>query len=428
MEKYVVKKLENKKSITVDVPGSKSITNRALLLAAMGTKKCRLRGVLFSEDSRAFLSCIKELGFDLTIDEKNKTVEVQGTGGKIKNNTATINVMSAGTAARFLTVFLAVAGGDYVLNSSEQMKRRPMAELIDALRNLGVDIKCLESEGHFPFELHSEGLKKSEVTIDTTRSSQYASALMMAAAISDGMTITMTGDRTEGAYIKITSTMMKQFGVSFEKNGNVCTVKPDAFGIEEYLIEPDASAACYFYAMAPVLKIKTKVNNLFFNSMQGDMKFVRVMEKIGCRVTETENGIEIDGTQLKDYNGVDVVMKDFSDQTMTMAVVAAFAKTKTIIRNIGHIRLQESDRVSAIANELTKMGCKVEILEDNGQTDICIEPGTIVPCEIDTYEDHRMAMSFTIPGLAVDGFIINNPLCCRKTFENYYDIIDEITK
>ena len=281
MEKYVVKKIKEKKNIVVEVPGSKSITNRALLLAAMGTKKCKLKGVLFSEDSRAFLSCIKELGFDVEINEQLKEVTVQGTGGIIKNKNATINVMSAGTAARFLTVFLAVAGGDYRLDSSEQMKRRPMEELIEALRSLGVKIDCLERGGHFPFELHSVGLNSKEVSIDTTKSSQYASALMMAAAVSDGMKISMTGDRTNGSYIKITTKMMEQFGINYKREGDVCTVMPGKFGISEYRIEPDASAACYFYAMAPVLKIKTKVKNLYFDSMQGDMKFVRVMEKLG---------------------------------------------------------------------------------------------------------------------------------------------------
>jgi 3-phosphoshikimate 1-carboxyvinyltransferase len=428
MEKYFVKKIENKKDIEVEVPGSKSITNRALLLAAMGNKKCRLKGVLFSDDSRAFLDCIKELGFDISVNEEEKTVDVVGTGGKIKNNNATINVRSAGTAARFLTVFLAVAGGDYILNSSEQMKRRPMAELIEALRNLGVSIKCIEKEGHFPFEIHSTGLKKSEVVIDTTKSSQYASALMMAAVISNGMKITMTGDRTNGAYIKITERMMEQFGVIFNRDGDVCTVYSDAFGIHEYQIEPDASAACYFYAMAPLLKVKATVKNLYMDSMQGDMQFVKVMERLGCKINETPNGVEIDGEKLDDYEGIDIRMKDFSDQTMTMAVVAAFAKTQTVIRDVGHIRLQESDRVAAIVNELTKMGAGASFVEENGKTNIVINPAPIHPCEIETYEDHRVAMAFTLPGLVVEGFVIDNPMCCRKTFENYFEIIDEITK
>lgn len=428
MDTYRVKAIGQKENIKVSVPGSKSITNRALMLAALGNKKCLLKGVLFSDDSRAFLSCLEELGFDVAIDEDTKEVIVVGRNGEIPNRKATINVRSAGTAARFLTVMLSVAGGDYVLQSSEQMKKRPMKELIEALRNSGVTINCLEEEGHFPFEIHSAGLSTNKVAIDTTISSQYASALLMAAVNTDGMTISMTGSRTSGAYIKITLNMMKQFGINVERNGDVCVIPGDEYGIENYQIEPDASAACYFYAMAPLLKSNVVVNNLNMNSMQGDMKFVNVMEKLGCEVREEDDGVHVDGRKVKSYDGIELEMKDFSDQTMTMSVIAAFAKTDTIIKNVGHIRLQESDRVNAIVTELNRMGIKASDYEEDGQTNILIHPGEITPCEVSTYEDHRIAMAFTLPGLLVDGIVINNPMCCRKTFENYFEVIDQITK
>lgn len=428
MDKYKVKAIGHKDKINVSVPGSKSITNRALMLAALGNKKCILKGVLFSDDSRAFLSCLLELGFNVEINETDKIVTVEGINGEIPNKNAKINVRSAGTAARFLTVMLSVAGGDYLLESSEQMKKRPMKELIDALRNAGVTITCLEKEGHFPFEIHSEGLKVNEVTIDTTISSQYASALLMAAVNTKGMTINMTGDRTNGSYINITLNMMSQFGINVNRNGNTCIVPGDEFGIEDYQIEPDASAACYFYGMAPLLKSDVVVRHLHLDSMQGDIKFVKVMEQLGCHITETAEGVHVDGTKLESFDGIDINMKDFSDQTMTMAVVAAFANTPTRIRNVGHIRLQESDRVNAIVTELNRMGIEAKDVEENGETNIEITPGEIKPAVIETYDDHRIAMAFTLPGLVTEGIIIDNPMCCRKTFENYFEIIDDITK
>lgn len=427
MEKYAVKKLNKKNNINASVPGSKSITNRALMLAAMSDGICTLNGVLFSSDSRAFLDCLISLGFSVQIDEESANVVIKGENGRIPNRKATINVQSAGTAARFMTVFLAVAGGDYTLQSSEQMKKRPMSELLDSLTAKGVEIKCLEEEGHFPFEIHSKGIKNTKVEIDTTKSSQYASGLMMAGVI-NGLTVTLTGSRTKGAYIKITENLMRQFGIKYLRTDDTYVIENVEFSCSDYYIEPDMSAACYFYAMAAILKTKARVYQIHLDSMQGDVKFLKVLENLGCIVAESEEGVIIDGSQIKEYSGIDIDMSDFSDQALTMAVVAAFASTPTVIRNIGHIRGQESDRVAVIANELKKIGCDTEIIEVNGRTDVKIVPGKLHGAEIETYDDHRVAMSFSLIGLLVEGIVIKNPLCCKKTFENYFEVLDEITK
>ena len=419
MEKYTVKKVINKKDINVEVPGSKSITNRALMLAAISNGKCKLSGVLFSDDSRAFLDCLDKLGFKLEIDENAKTVVIQGENGRIPNNEATINVRSAGTAARFMTVLLAVCGGKYTLESSEQMKKRPMSELLNKLMENGVEIEYLEKEGHFPFKLNSKGIGETKILIDTSKSSQYASALLMAAAV-NGMEVNLTGSRPNGAYIKITLRMLEQFGIKFEKNNNTYNIKKQEVKLDAYEVEPDMSAACYFYAMAILLKVKSIVKGIHLNSMQGDIKFLTVLEKLGCKLTDTSAGVEVDGASIDSYPGIEIDMSDFSDQALTMAVVAAFANSKTIIKNIGHIRGQESDRVAVIATELKK-----EIIEEP-ETNVVIEPGVLHGCEIDTYEDHRVAMSFAMVGLIIDGVIINNPMCCRKTFENYFDVLESI--
>lgn len=435
MEQYSVKKVTEKKNIYVEVPGSKSITNRALMLAAISNGTCKLNGVLFSDDSRAFLDCLDKLGFQLQIDESKKQVTIKGENGRIPNNNATINVRSAGTAARFMTVLLAVCGGDYILESSEQMKKRPMSQLLESLRAKGVVINCLEKEGHFPFEIHSTGIKQTDISIDTTKSSQYASALLMAGAV-NGMNVKLTGARVNGAYIQITLRMLEQFGILCEEIENSAEqvqiagknyqIKKQVFSLKEYDIEPDMSAACYFYAMALLLGVKAKVKGIHLNSMQGDVKFLYILERLGCVLKEDVNAVEIDATEVNSYNGIELDMSDFSDQALTMAVVAAFANTPTKILNIGHIRGQESDRVQVIVNELKKLGCDAEILEENNMTNVLIHPKTLHGAEIETYDDHRVAMSFAMVGLVVEGVMIKNPLCCRKTFENYFEVLENL--
>lgn len=425
MKEYRVKPLTGSKPIRVEVPGSKSITNRALMLAALGNQTCELRGVLFSDDSRAFLSCLQELGFNVVIEEAAKKVVITGMGGAIPNRTATINVRSAGTAARFLTVMLAFAGGCYTLNSSEQMKKRPMEPLLTELRKAGVKITCLEKEGHFPFVIESENVNIREITIDTNISSQFASALLMSATLlPDGLNLHMSGERSSGAYVLMTLSMMEQFGIQVVKNGADCEIaQGQSYGLKEYDIEPDMSAACYFYAMAAILNRKVTVLGTHEAvSLQGDKKFLGILRELGCQVEDLPEGVTVTGVEK--YSGITVNMKDFSDQALTMAVVAAFADTPTRIEHVGHIRMQESDRIQAIMNELKRMGvgCK-ELPEADG---VEIIPAPIQPAAIETYEDHRVAMSFTLAGLRADGIVIKNPLCCGKTFENYFDVIDSL--
>lgn len=425
---YKVKKLEAEKEIKVQVPGSKSITNRALLLAAISSERCTLHGVLFSDDSRALIDSLCKLGFQVEANEETKEVTIQGTGGEIPNRRATIDVRSAGTAARFLTVMLALVGGEYQLNASPQMCRRPMQPLLDLLSDAGVEFIYQGEKGHFPFLMKSGKLSLREVTVDTGISSQFASALLMSGVLlEDGLTVTMAGDRTEGAYIKMTLAMMEQFGIEVNRKGNSCRVSHNAcFGLKEYQVEPDVSGACYFYAMAPLLKADVLVKNVHMDSLQGDIKFLRVLEEMGCALTDESAGVKLSGHELLEYPGMTLSMKDFSDQTMNMAVLAPFAQSPTLIRNIGHIRYQESDRINAILTELGRMGIRCE--EVPGEDGIRIYPGRIKEAEVETYEDHRMAMAFTLIGLKTGKITIKNPECCRKTFENFFELIDDLTE
>lgn len=424
---YGVKRLESIKEIRVQVPGSKSITNRALLLAALSNYRCILHGVLFSEDSRAFLDSLLKLGFRVEADEKTKEVVIWGRGGKIPDNHASIDVKSAGTAARFLTVMLALAGGEYELNASCQMCRRPMQPLLDILMQAGVEFVFHGEEGHFPFSMKSNAINLKEVSIDTSISSQFASALLMSGVmLKDGLVVHMSGDRTEGSYIKMTLSMMKQFGIPVVKEGKKCVVPYSCtFGIKEYQVEPDVSGACYFYAMAPLLRTDVIVNNVHRDSLQGDIKFVEALGEMGCILEDKNEGIKVMGNRLLDYPGLTISMKDFSDQAMTMAAIAPFAKSPTLIQNIGHIRFQESDRMKAILTELGRMGVKCEeVPEEDGIKIYPINPEVLLETEVETYEDHRMAMAFTLIGLKTGNIMIKNPECCRKTFENYFELID----
>lgn len=425
---YTVKKYNGKDKINIEVPGSKSITNRALMLAALSKGTCKLTGVLFSDDSRAFLSCLVELGFEVNIQEDIKTVTIKGLGGEIPNRNAKINVRSAGTAARFLTAMLAFAGGDYILESYEQMKKRPMKPLLDLLKDLGVKINCLEKEDHFPFEIHSKGINTNKITMDTTISSQFVSALLMSSVmLKDGLVIEMSGSRTTGSYIKLTIAMMKQFGINISQENNICYVNQSTpYEKTLYEIEPDLSGACYFYAMAALLGISVIVKKVHADSIQGDIKFLDILKQMGCEIKETDEGLCVKGTTNGNYSGVEVDMNDFSDQTMTLSAIAPFATSKTIIKNIEHIRFQETDRINAIVKELSRLGIKCE--ESEKDKGIVIYPGKIEPTSIETYDDHRMAMAFTLIGLRQEGIVINNYKCCAKTFENYFDIIDKITK
>ncbi len=411
---------------TVEVPGSKSITNRALLLAALAKGKSTLSGVLFSDDSRHFLQSLVSLGFRVEIDEEKKQVTVYGEGGHIPNPAATIHVGSAGTAARFLTAFLGISQCHCSIDASEQMKKRPMKELFTALSALGSTFSFPEKEDFLPVTFaNTAPLTASEVTVDIDKSSQFLSALLISSCLfSSDFTVHVTG--THGmAYIDMTVAMMQQFGVHVEKTDEKTFFIPggQSYTGRDYFIEPDMSAACYFYAMAPLLGISMTVPHIPEQSLQGDVLFLDVLKQMGCSViySAAESSFVVTGPADKHFLGVTVNLGAFSDQTMTLAAIAPFASDKTTITGISHIQYQECDRLHAIINELTRMG--ISCKEINNGDGIEILPGTPQPAEIETYDDHRMAMAFSLPGLRVDGIIIKNAECCRKTFETYFDVL-----
>ena len=409
--------------IFATVPGSKSITNRALLLATLAEGITTLRGVLFSDDSRHFLKCVQDLGFETQVDETNKVVTVKGRGGKVPKNEASLYVGSAGTAARFLTAFLGVSDGLYHMDASEQMRKRPMAPLLQVLSALGCEISFSEKEGFFPFALRSHGFQSDHVSVNIDESSQFLSALLISSCLSPSdFRITMEGSHGM-SYIEMTKQMMTQFGVNaeLEADGTYVTRAGQKYHGQDYGIEPDMSAACYFYAMCPLLNIPVTVANVSFASLQGDIAFLSILEKMGCTAKETPEGILLLPPESRCFSGVTVDMSACSDQAITLAAIAPFATSPTTINGIGHIRFQECDRLNAITTELSKLGIHCEQTD----TSITIYPGIPHAGKVATYEDHRMAMGFSLIGLRAPGIVIDNPACCRKTFENYFEVLEE---
>ncbi|MBR1477518.1 MAG: 3-phosphoshikimate 1-carboxyvinyltransferase [Lachnospiraceae bacterium] len=412
--------------IALNVPGSKSITNRALLIAALAKGESVLKGVLFSDDSRHFLDCLNELGFLTEIDENSRSVKINGLSGKLPKKEASLNVGSAGTAARFITAFLGLSkGGAYHLDSSEQMKKRPMKELLDSLTELGCDISYDGNEGHFPYTIRGKGFLKPETTVNIDKSSQFLSALLISSVLSkEDFTVHTTGAHGM-AYIDMTLRMMWEFSVDVMRMGNDYVIsRGQKYTAREYEIEPDMSAAAYFYAAGALTGANVRVDGVHFDSMQGDIEFLRILEKMGCELKDTDEGIVLTPPVSGKLKGVDADMSAFSDQALTLAAIAPYADSPVIIRNIGHIRLQECDRLNAMEKNLTALGIQCETDADS----IKIYPGVPKGCEIETYEDHRVAMSFALTGLLVPGVEIINPSCCKKTFEDYFDVFDEFTQ
>ncbi len=419
---YKVKKIEQPHDIVTSVPGSKSITNRALLIAALAKGTSVLHGVLFSDDSRHFMQALDDLGFPIHIDEENQIVTMEGFGGEIPREEAEVYVGSAGTAARFLTAFLGLSKGRYHMTCSEQMKKRPMKELLVALEEMGSEIVYDEEEYCFPFTIGNFECKKSKVTIDVEKSSQFLSALLISSVLlPQNFMIKMTGSHGM-AYVNMTIRMMAQFGVGVERTitGAYRRKQEVSYDAREYIIEPDVSAACYFYALSPLLRVKVKVNHVHMDCLQGDIKFLKVLVRMGCKIEDEEDGVLLLPPKDK-FLGGSFDLSSFSDQALTLAAIAPFASSKVCIMNVGHIRYQECDRIKAIVKNLAKMGIAAIEQKDN----VFILPGKPEGCVVETFDDHRVAMAFALVGTMVDGIQIENPSCTRKTFENYFEVLEE---
>lgn len=411
-------------SATVSVPGSKSITNRALVLAALTSPGCTIHDALRSEDTEVMIDCLGRLGFTVNADWsknsvevfRNTSVEVIGDDEWIPNGRADLFVGNSGTTIRFLTAMLALGEGTYRLDGIPRMRERPIRDLLDALGQLGVDARSELDNGCPPVVLNASGLRGGHVRVKADVSSQYLSGLMLACPFARGETlIEIDGALVSEPYIEMTLAMLEHFGLVCLREGAGRFRIPgrQQHGVVSYPIEPDASSASYFWAAAAITDGRVTVRGLNRTSLQGDVRFVEVLQQMGCRVEECDEGTTVSGGPLR---GVDVDMNDISDTVMTLAAVALFADGPTTIRNVAHIRHKETDRIAALATELRKFGAEVDERADG----LTIVPKPLTGAAIDTYNDHRMAMSMALVGLKVPGVVIRNPGCVAKTYPGFW--------
>nr|WP_236690289.1 3-phosphoshikimate 1-carboxyvinyltransferase [Alkalihalobacillus macyae] len=407
----------------IRIPGSKSFTNRALIIAALAKGPSTLTGILKSDDSYWCIDALNKLGVKTEVTDD--VVTVQGCHSKWPNEQANLYIGAAGTIARFLPGALAIAkNGNWILEASNRMSERPVEPLVNAINDLGGSIEYLNTEGFFPLQVKGGGLKGGPVSISGKVSSQFLSGLLLASPYSKtDVTVTTPDYIVQHAYVKITLDLMEKFGVKASYSDDLTKI---IIPSTEYLgrnlqLEADASTASYFLALAAITNGRIKITNLNVKTNQPDIKMIDVFENMGCKVTRGEKYIELIGTpNLK--GGFEISMKEMSDQTLTLASLAVFASGPITMRGVEHIRHHESDRISAICTELTKLGIKVEEYEDG----LTVYPGTPHPATLESYDDHRVAMSLALIGTKVPGIVIKDPGCVSKTCPSYFDLLSHV--
>jgi 3-phosphoshikimate 1-carboxyvinyltransferase len=402
-------------------PGSKSLTNRALIVGAMAAGRSTLSGALDSVDTRVMLESLKQLGLDIEHEQNSGVIAISGGGGTIPASSAELWLENSGTSIRFLTALCTLGNGTFTLDGNPRMRQRPIGDLVRALNAIGADVRCNQSNDCPPLRVAAEGLSGGRADVAGSISSQYLSALLMTAPCAqDTVEIRVEGILVSRPYIDMTLDVMAQFGVDADEiEEGTFVIEPQVYEPRDYEIEPDASAASYFFAAAAVTGGRVVVQGLTKMSLQGDMGFLEVLERMGCTIEWAPDGVAVTGGPLR---GVDVDMNFISDTAQTLAAVAPFADGPTHIRNIAHVRHKETDRIAAVVTELRKLGLEVEE-HDDGMT---IYPGQMQPAIIDTYDDHRMAMSFAILGLRHAGVQIADPGCTSKTYPHFFEDLERL--
>jgi 3-phosphoshikimate 1-carboxyvinyltransferase len=407
-------------------PGSKSITNRAVICAALARGTSRLSGVLDSQDTRVMAAGLAALGIDVAADWQAGTMRVVGCGGHVPAADATIDCAASGTTIRFLSAVCGLGHGTYRLDGTPRMRKRPIGDLVEALKELGVEAVAESPGGCPPVVIRSHGLAGGNARVRGDTSSQFASGLALAAPCTDrGMRIDFEGRLVSLPYLEMTRRVMASFGAACEPTDTGgWQIAPSGYAASDYPIEPDASAASYFFAAAAITGGRVRVEGLSRRSMQGDVGLCDVLEQMGCSVTWEEEGAGAITVGGRAARGVDIDMNAISDTVPTLAVVALFADGPTTIRNVAHIRDKETDRIGDLARELRKLGAAVDEFHDG----LTIRPTPLHGATLDTYDDHRMAMSLALAGLLVPGVRINDPACVGKTFPDYWQRLAAIAK
>lgn len=397
-------------------PGSKSITNRALVCAALADGESTLHGALDSEDTRVMVAGLRTLGLRLDADPSRQTLRILGCGGQLPAKHAELFVENSGTTIRFLTALTALGQGHYRLDGVPRMRQRPLGDLVDALGQLGADVATEFSNGCPPVVVHGNGLQGGQALIRGNISSQFLSGLLMVAPYAQAdVRLDVDGPLVSRPYVDMTLSVMSAFGVevNIQVDDRFTICAPTHYQPRRYEIEPDASAASYLWAAAAVTAGTVHVEGLGRDSLQGDVRFCDCLEQMGCRVAYETDGITVTGGPLR---GIEVDMNAISDTVQTLAAVALMAEGPTTITGVAHIRHKESDRIGDLARELRKLGANVDELDDG----LRIVPGKLRAATLQTYRDHRMAMSLALVGLRIPGVVIKDPGCTQKTYPNFF--------
>ena len=401
------------------LPGSKSLSNRILLLAALSRGVTEVYNLLDSDDTNRMTESLQRLGVSLELSRENTVCRVQGLGGPFPKQETELFLGNSGTTIRTICAALCLGEGQFTLTGEPRMHERPIKDLVDALRQLGANIEYLAQDGYPPLRIHAKGIPGGRVSIRGNVSSQYLTAALLSAPLAQqDMIIGVEGDLVSKPYIDMTVAVMRRFGATVEADGYRQYRVPGGQGYQSpgsALVEGDASSATYFLAAAAIKGGTVRVNGVGLSSVQGDVRLADVLEQMGAPVRRGEDWIEVSRGDLR---GVDLDLNHIPDAAMTVATTALFARGKTVIRNVGNWRVKETDRLAAMAAELRKVGAEVEEGEDYlGIT----PPERIIPAAIDTYNDHRMAMSFSLAALGDAPITINNPECVSKTFPDYFE-------
>lgn len=405
---------------TVDVPGSKSYTNRAIVCACLADGRSVLRNASNCEDTRLLIDALGEIAFTITEAPDRKELIVEGLNGEIPARRANLDLGNAGTSLRFLMSFLALSHGDFVIDGNERMRERPVDDLIVALNHLGCRALAVRNNGCPPVVIVGNGLRGGRVEVSGDRSSQFASSLLLAAPYASGpLDIAIRGKMVSRPYIQMTLQTMAAFGVGVDELGGKDEVvyrvrSGQGYRATTYAVEPDASGATYFWALAAITGGRVFTPGFPKEGLQADLGFLDLLARMGARVAWRDGGVEVTGGEL---NGIDADMADLPDAVPTLAVTALFAKGTTTIRGVPHLRIKESDRIAALRRELEKLGASVEEREDGLE----IRPGPFRGATIQTYNDHRIAMSFAIAGAARGGVQVEGPGCVEKSFPDFFD-------
>jgi len=408
------------KNGSVSVPGSKSLTHRVLIAAGLADGVSRVENALFSDDSRLTMNALSEMG--VLIGQEKNTLTIKGRNGRPGAAGQALWLGNSGTSMRLLAGVAALGRGTYRLTGSQRMQERPIQDLLGALNQLGVTAVSLNGNGCPPIEIKGGDTAGGPVSVDGSLSSQFISALMLMAPCTEkGLEISVTGDLVSRPYVDLTVDVMTQFGITLRRNGyRHFSIKGNqTYRPGVHRVEADCSQAGYFWAAAAITGSRLLVKHVSPDSRQGDLNFVRVLEQMGCRSETSDDGVSVTGGDLR---AIRVDMSAMPDVVPTLAVVAAFAEGTTVIENVAHLRDKESDRLAAVATELSKMGVVARVTADG----LNITGGMPKGADIDTYDDHRIAMSFALLGLRVPGVAIRNEKCVAKSFPGFWDVFEAL--